>query len=138
MKTKFTQFVNNNYIKDSIYTVGLENVVVVFYRAACMKSIPQGLKEYAMQSIQFSRHDGRGRKLYGGNDDDGDFDAIMVKDISYNKLGVPTLAKIYITAILRCPFTGAQQDFYEELYGLPLKERIYHPWDSESCNIIKK
>lgn len=128
MKTEFTQFVNNNYIEDSIYTVGYEKVVVVIYRAACMKSIPQELKEYAMNRIPYSRNVGRGRKRYGGNDDDGDFDAIMVKDISYNKSGFPTLAKIYVTAILRCPFTGAQQDFYEELCGLPLSDLQKITW----------
>lgn len=134
MNSKFTQFVKDNYIEESRKTVYIEETVVVIYRAACMKSIPQELKEYAMKSIFFSWHYGRGRKRYGDNLDFGYFDAIMVKDISYNKFGIPTLAKIYITAILRDPFTEEQQKFYGKLYGLPLKDRIYYPWDSNNCD----
>lgn len=140
MISKFNLFAEDNYVEDICKTIeGVYNTtVVVIYRAKCMESIPERLRQYIYDIAPNGRHSGRGRRKFGHNPDFGDWDAITLDDIVYNKEGCTSRANIYITAILRRPFTEEQQNYYESLQCLPLKERIYHPWDSESRPIPKE
>ena len=140
MITKFNLFARDNYVEDICKTIdGIYNTtVVVIYRAKCMKNIPERLRQYIYDIAPYGQHIGQGRRKFGHNPDFGDWDAIMIDDIVFNKEGYPSRANVYITAILRRPFTKEQQDYYEGLCALPLKERLFHPWDSESSHIPKE
>lgn len=114
---KKQEFIRDNYTL--VDTRMADGITVNIYKANCIVSIPKELVEYIVLTTPFvdsvkSNH----------NYDCGIFDAVYVEEKRSN------MVNVYISAILRRPFTEEQREKYELICSQ--RNRLRYMYDSKN------
>ena len=128
-KRNINQFIAQNYIQ--VYDWVDEDYPaphVTIFKPKVMKELPQALIDYLVSTYR-SNSFYPGRRSFGGNCDWGIFDAFYVMKY-FKKEDQTSQIRIYVTSILRRPFTDQQQKYYETFSSVQPPQRIYHIYDS--------
>lgn len=116
-------FVKENYTLVKSSKTMRDDGVVNIHKANCMRDVPQDLIEYILYGLSIHPEGVRG--LFEHNCDYGVFDATYVVEYRSKRL-----INVYINAILRRPFTEAQDKTYLTSFRKMKWERVKFMYDS--------
>ena len=123
MNKSLNNFVKENYTLVKSTKTEWAAEVVNIYRANCLRDVPQDLIGYILLGLSIHPEGVRG--LFEHNCDYGVFDATYVVEYRSKRL-----INVYINAILRRPFTDAQDKTYLTSLRRRKWERVKFMYDS--------